>query len=122
MAVLRRKCDQIVEKLGLSYSNTRELNNIIDKKLPGRPPFKCREVVVDGQAFDVYFRDVIACVHGLFGDPEFSQHLKTAPERHYLDPDKTIRRFGEMHTANWWWSTQVHIIITLTDCLPESLS
>jgi Plavaka transposase len=90
MAVLRRKCDQIVKKLGLSYSNTRELNNIIDKKLPGCPPFKCQEVVVDGQVFDIYFRDVIACVHGLFGDPEFSQHLKTAPECHYLDPDKTI--------------------------------
>lgn len=119
--MLRRKFDQIVEKLGLSYSNTRELNIIIDRKLPSRPPFKCREVVVDGQAFDVYFRDVMACVRGLFGDPEFSQHLKTAPERHYLDRNKTIRRYGEMHTGNWWWSTQVYIMILLANSFTESL-
>ena len=57
----------------------------------------------------------MACVHGLFGDPEFSQHLKTAPEHHYLDPNKTIRRYGEMHTGNWWWSTQVYIMILLAN-------
>ncbi|KAF8219342.1 hypothetical protein L208DRAFT_1225163, partial [Tricholoma matsutake] len=33
------KIPGIVEKLGLSYSNAQELNNIIDKKLPGCPPF-----------------------------------------------------------------------------------
>jgi hypothetical protein len=57
-----------------------ELNRIIDDKLPGRPPFQCHEVIVEGQAFEVYYRDVKACIQALFSDPEFAEHLKFRPE------------------------------------------
>lgn len=105
-----------MEKLGLSYSNTRELNGIIDSKLPSRPVFKCREVIIDDKPYDVYFRDILACIRMLFGDLEFSRHLKTAPEQHYLDADKAKRRYSEMYTGNWWWTTQVCIVVSSIKC------
>ena len=51
----------MAEKLGLSYKNMRELNKIIDDELPGRPRFRREEIVIAGEAFDIYFRDVIEC-------------------------------------------------------------
>lgn len=98
----------MTEALGLSYKNSAELNQIIDDDLPsGRPVFKRQEIVVGGEAFDVYFRPIMDCVRALYGDPEFAQDLVFAPERHYADPDKTIRLYHDLHTAEWWWKTQV---------------
>jgi hypothetical protein len=102
------KIEGVKEALGLSYSNSQELNQLIDSKLPiYRPRFKHREVVVAGEAFDVHFRDIIECIKALFGDPEMAQYLILAPERHYIDEDKTIRCYHDMHTGKWWWNTQV---------------
>ncbi|KAH8983326.1 hypothetical protein EDB86DRAFT_2811652 [Lactarius hatsudake] len=66
--------------LGLSYCNTRELNHIIDKELPGLPKFKCKEIHLGGGSHDFYFRDIIPCIHMLFGDPAFAGRLILAPE------------------------------------------
>ncbi|KAH7903443.1 hypothetical protein BJ138DRAFT_974905, partial [Hygrophoropsis aurantiaca] len=76
--------DGLTDALGLSYKNSQELNAIIDKEIPARRPrFQRKEVVVCGEAFDVYFRDIIECVKALYGDPEFSEYLVFLPERHY---------------------------------------
>ncbi|KII90428.1 hypothetical protein PLICRDRAFT_532137, partial [Plicaturopsis crispa FD-325 SS-3] len=96
----------IRKKLDLSYKNSRELNKIIDEQLPTRPRFERHEVVVDGEPFEMYCRDVIACVRDLYGDPEFAPYLVFVPERHYADKDKTIRMYHDMYTGKWWWSTQ----------------
>ncbi|KAG1845132.1 hypothetical protein DFJ58DRAFT_664447, partial [Suillus subalutaceus] len=81
----------IHDALGLSYQNTRELNQIIDQHLPcRRPHFKHEEIIVTDEAFDVYSRNVMECVKALYSDPEFSQHLNYAPKCHYVDADKTI--------------------------------
>ncbi|KAJ6527827.1 hypothetical protein B0H19DRAFT_969493 [Mycena capillaripes] len=97
----------VPQALGLSYKNSRELNQIIDQKLPtGRPTFKRQEIVVGGEAFDVYFRPIIGCVKALYGDPEFAEELVFMPERHYADADKLTRLYDDMHTAEWWWRTQ----------------
>ncbi|KAJ6497170.1 hypothetical protein C8R47DRAFT_972715 [Mycena vitilis] len=99
--------DGVPEALGLSYKNSRELNQIIDKQLPeGRPTFTRQEVVVGDEAFDVYFRPIVDCLKALYGDPEFAQDLVFMPERHYSDADKTVRFYDDMHTAEWWWRTQ----------------
>jgi hypothetical protein len=98
---------QIQDRLQLSYKNSRELNKIIDTKLPGRPRFICEEVTVAGCTYEIYRRDIIECIKALFGDPEFAQHLIFAPERHYTDRSKTVRVYHEMHTGDWWWKTQV---------------
>jgi hypothetical protein len=98
---------QLHDALGLSYRNSRELNQIIDQELPcRRPRFKHEEIIVANEAFDVYSRDIMECVKALYSDPDFSQHLLHAPERHYVDSDKTVRMYHDLHTGKWWWSTQ----------------
>ncbi|KAG1747497.1 hypothetical protein EDD22DRAFT_851095 [Suillus occidentalis] len=85
--------DNVHDRLGLLYKNSRELNNIIDKKLPiTRPQFRRQEVVIAGEAFDVYFRDVVECV-----------------KVHYADKDKTMWLYHDMHTGKWWWHTQKQV-------------
>lgn len=85
-----------------------ELNKIIDDKIPSkRPAFKRYEAEVAGEAFEIYMRDVMECIKALYGDPEHAQYLCFAPEQHYADADKTQRLYHDMHTGQWWWSTQV---------------
>lgn len=98
---------QVSERLGLSFKNSKELNNIIDNNLPGCPRFERHEVLVGNEVCEVYFRDVIACIKALFGDPDFAPYLVFAPEKHYVDESKTMRMYHDMHTGKWWWSTQV---------------
>ena len=98
---------KLVGKLGLSYRNINELNKIIDKVLPGRPTFKCKELIIDGQRHELYYREIIPCIRSLYGDPRLVHDLVFAPERHYTDETRTCRVFNEMHTGNWWWSVQV---------------
>lgn len=65
---------------------------------------------------EVYFRDVIACLRALFGDPDFASVLVFAPEKHYTDELRKERLYHDMQTGRWWWSTQVRslkLIITL---------
>ncbi|KAJ6479726.1 hypothetical protein C8R45DRAFT_1054433 [Mycena sanguinolenta] len=94
------------EALGLSYGNSVQLNQIIDEKLPGRPKFVRSEVIVNGEAFHLYSRDILECVRALWGDSDFAPYLFVAPERHYIDKDRTICMYHNMHTGKWWWSTQ----------------
>ncbi|KAF8810314.1 hypothetical protein BYT27DRAFT_7209578 [Phlegmacium glaucopus] len=96
----------VVEKLGLSFRNSVELNKIIDMKLPGRPAFQRHSVEVGGEMFDVYFRDILACVKALYSDPEFAPYLLNAPERHFTDEACGTRMYHDMNTGEWWWSTQ----------------
>ncbi|KAG2345891.1 hypothetical protein BDR05DRAFT_1012129 [Suillus weaverae] len=98
--------DNVSERLGLSYKNSRELNMLIDKELPTRPKFRREQIVVAGEAFDIFYRDVIECIKALYGDPDFADFLVFSPERHYTDDDETVRLFSDMHTGKWWWNTQ----------------
>ncbi|KAH6906003.1 hypothetical protein BKA70DRAFT_1498918 [Coprinopsis sp. MPI-PUGE-AT-0042] len=94
------------EALGLSFKTTSELNSIIDVKLPARPQFTRREVVIGGEAFEMYSRDIIECIQALWANPDFTSVLAVEPERQYADQDQTIRIVHDMHTGKWWWSTQ----------------
>ncbi|KAG2050313.1 hypothetical protein BDR06DRAFT_1065146 [Suillus hirtellus] len=96
----------VSECLDLSYKNSRELNVIIDKQLPGRPTFRREQIIVAGEAFDIYYRDVLECIKALYGDPDFADYLVFAPERHYTDDDETVQLYSDMHTGKWWWNTQ----------------
>lgn len=100
---------QLQEKLGLSYKNSRELNKIVDSLPASRPRFKREEITVAGETYEIYFRDVLDCLRALFSDPEFAPHLVFLPERHYADPDHTVRLFHDMHTGRWWWGVQVRL-------------
>lgn len=99
-----------MEALGISYRTSQELNAIIDTCLPSsRPRFQRREIVVAGESFDVYFRDIIECIRALFGDPEFAPYLVFLPERHFADPQHEVPVYFDMHTGKWWWDMQVCI-------------
>ena len=100
----------VQEALGLGYKNSKELNHIIDTSLPGRPQFRCKQVVVAGESFELYYRPVLDCIRWIFGDPNFAGLLVFIPERHYSDKDNTERLYHDMHTGKWWWDTQVGFI------------
>lgn len=53
----------------------------------GRPPFERHEIVVVGQAFEVYYRNVLSCIKALFGDLEFTSNLLLVPECYFTDSD-----------------------------------
>ncbi|KAJ3752644.1 hypothetical protein EV360DRAFT_54847 [Lentinula raphanica] len=93
--------------LGLSYRNSLELNQLIDEQLPSRrPSFSRTEVVVGGEAFDLYTRPILDCIRALYGNPEHSQYLCFTPERHYTDANRTMRLYHDLNTGRWWWDTQ----------------
>ncbi|KAG0698877.1 hypothetical protein DFH29DRAFT_1016884 [Suillus ampliporus] len=68
--------------------------------------FKCEQIIAAGEAFDVFYRDIIECIKALYSNPDFANFLVFAPERHYTDEDHTVRLFHYMHTGQWWWDTQ----------------
>jgi hypothetical protein len=113
----------IHEQLDLSYKNSRELNKIIDKQLPSHPKFRCEQIVIAGEAFDIFYRDVIECVKALYGDPDFANFSVFALEHHYADKEQTVWLYYDMHTGKWWWDTQVSLYfedfcsLKLTDVL-----
>ncbi|TBU36604.1 hypothetical protein BD309DRAFT_995537 [Dichomitus squalens] len=98
---------EVAERLALLFKNSRGMNAIIDKKIPpARPIFECHEIIVAGEAFEVFYRDILACIQTLFGDPAFAPILLLRPERHYTDEDQTVRVYFDMNTGKWWWATQ----------------
>ncbi|KAG1902405.1 uncharacterized protein F5891DRAFT_1127689 [Suillus fuscotomentosus] len=86
--------------------NSKELDKIIDNNLPGRLKFKREQIIVAGEAFNVFYRDISKCIKVLYSDPDFTGFLVFAPERHYADEDQTVQLFHDMHTGQWWWDTQ----------------
>ncbi|KAJ3731721.1 hypothetical protein DFJ43DRAFT_998395 [Lentinula guzmanii] len=99
--------DGLYESLGLSYRTSAELNCIIDNQLPAqRPSFSRQEVVVAGEAFDLFKRPILDCIRSLYSSPNFAPYLCVSPERHYTDANKVNRLYHDMYTGKWWWSTQ----------------
>ena len=101
---------KVVERLELSFRTAAQLNKIIDETLPGRPTFRRHELIVGGEVCEVFYRDVIECIRGIFGDPTFTPYLIVAPEKHYtcgVGQGGTARMYHDLHTGKWWWATQV---------------
>lgn len=101
--------NRYAKSLGSPTINSNELNSIIDNKLPsGRPQFQQQEVVIQGEVFEVYFQDILQCVKVLYGDAEFAPYLKfDLREHHFEDESCDNQIYHDMHTGEWWWSTQV---------------
>jgi hypothetical protein len=98
---------------GLSYNTVKKLNGIIDTKLPGRAPFRCKTVEIGGKHLEFHFRDVLESLRLLYGDPQFKHDLAFAPERRYTSPERTCRIYDEMNTGDWWRIVQVRRVCTL---------
>ena len=77
------------------------------------------EVMVDGEAFDVWHRDILECIQSLIGDPEFVGKLQLAPERHYTDKDRLNRVYSDVYTGKWWWKIQVCVCVSILSATPN---
>ncbi|KAF8259177.1 hypothetical protein EI94DRAFT_1780739 [Lactarius quietus] len=93
---------EVVEKLGLSYSTSKELNTIIDSVLPSPPPFQCMNLSVGGEELEFHYHEIIP-------NPEFAWNLIYAPEWHYTNAEQTCCVYNEMHTSDWWWFIQMSL-------------
>jgi hypothetical protein len=102
---------QVPVALGLSYRSVKGLNDFIDHRLPGRPPFYCKVLDIGHERLEFYYRDALECIRSLFGDPQYAQDLVFAPERHYTDHERKTRVYHEMYTCDWWWSIQVRNLL-----------
>ncbi|KAI9433254.1 hypothetical protein H4582DRAFT_2061067 [Lactarius indigo] len=49
------------------------------------------------------------CIRALFGDPDLAPYLIFAPEKHYIDDERTEQMYHDMHTGSWWWTTQAAV-------------
>ena len=107
LIILLLTCLKLADKLALSYRTVKQLNDLINNHLPGRPPFQHKELIIGGEHLEFHCWDILECIRSLYGDPQFAQDLVFVPERHYTGPDRTCCIYSEMHTGNWWWKAQV---------------
>ena len=94
--------------------------DIVDA-LPGGVEWQCEEFQLKGGLLDaegnflteeleIWYRDPVACVKELMGNPMFRDVLTYTPTREWLDEEGTEEVIGEMSSARWWWELQVRII------------
>ncbi|KIO19238.1 hypothetical protein M407DRAFT_51818, partial [Tulasnella calospora MUT 4182] len=101
----------VVEALGLSWRNARQLNQIIDHELPNVASWLRLEFKVEGtdRPIECFYRDPMECIESLYANPTWAEVLHVAPERQYTDAAKSTRVYNEMNTGNWWWRQQVSL-------------
>jgi Plavaka transposase len=78
----------------------KELNKMIDDKLPGCPPFQCKKVTFNKECLQFYYRDIMQCIWVIYGDPQFAPELMFAPEWHFTNHEHIFCIYNEMNTAN----------------------
>lgn len=61
----------------------------------------------DEHASTFYYRDIVDCVEYLVAQPAYREDIVYAPVREY--DESGGRLYSEMHTADWWWETQVRV-------------
>lgn len=87
-------------------------------KLPGGVEWMCDPLTItgdrkgkDGKALtedlELWLRDPVDAVKDLIGNPALREHMTYAPQKLFEDMAKEARVWEEMHTADWWWETQV---------------
>jgi hypothetical protein len=95
------------------------MNAIIDRTLPGRPPWQCTAIFSGKERHELYHRDIIPCIRSLFGDLSFMHDLVFAPVRIYTTSERKCHVYNEIHTGDWWWAVQVrnktYYSVTLTN-------
>ncbi|KAA1479326.1 hypothetical protein DENSPDRAFT_862008 [Dentipellis sp. KUC8613] len=100
----------LVDKLDLSYQNSRALNQIVDE-LPGNPPWLESSFTVSHEdtgsvTHKLRFRDPLKCIESLYGKVDFVNHMSFGPVKDFCDEERSQQMYGEMNTGSWWWETQ----------------
>jgi len=52
-------------------------------------------------------RDIIKSMRWLMRQPAYAKHLIYTPQHCFNSDTPPKRLYTEMHTADWWWETQV---------------
>jgi hypothetical protein len=52
-------------------------------------------------------RDIIKSMRWLMRQPAYAKHFIYPPQRCFNSDTPRNRLYTEMHTADWWWETQV---------------
>jgi hypothetical protein len=61
----------------------------------------------DDRSSTFFYRDIVHCVEYLLAQPAYRDDIVYAPVREYDGSGE--RLYSEMHTADWWWETQVRV-------------
>jgi hypothetical protein len=81
----------------------RALLNNMDDSL-GPESWRQGEVILSGTKTPFYYRDPVDCIKYLIRQRAYRSNMVFSPERLYEGEE---RQYGELHTADWWWDTQV---------------
>ncbi|KAL0954394.1 hypothetical protein HGRIS_003378 [Hohenbuehelia grisea] len=99
----------VVDKLGLSFKNVRELWKTLEE-LPERSGKWQAKVLTypdrPDEKFVIRFRNPIEMIKSLWGDPSLADNLVHAPSKVFTDRTRTKRVFSEMWTGTWWNTLQ----------------
>ena len=57
------------------------------------------------QSTTFYYCNIVSCVRYLIRQVAYKEHIVYAPIREYDSNGDQL--YTEMHTADWWWETQV---------------
>ena len=99
-----------MEKLGLSYNNSRSLHQVLDNIPDQAGTWQTQYLTFKdhpNQTFIIRHRNIIQSIASLWGDPEHAKHLVYAPRKIFTDSHKTNHIFSEMWTGKWWHAIQV---------------
>ena len=86
----------------------RALLNSMDNSL-GPETWKAADVTLSGANVPFFYRNPLACVEYLMWQRAYQSDIVFAPERLY---EGNERQYGELHTADWWWETQVRTCLS----------
>ncbi len=101
---------KVVEKLGVSYHNTRSLHQKVDSMPDRAGDWITRKLSFKdspNEEFTIRYRDPIKAIQSIWEDPSNADHLVYAPKKVFSDASKTNRIFNEMWTGKWWHGIQV---------------
>lgn len=95
----------------MSYTGSSGLDKKIDTLPTFCPKFRQEKVTVEGETFEVFYRNILECIAEIYGRHALAPHLKFRPERHYVDADMTTRIYSDVFTGKWWWEVQVSMVV-----------
>ena len=109
-------CSQVVEKLGLTYKDVRELLVKVDS-IPDRATWKLASLAFPDRPDEkhlVRFQDILEAIKALLGNPSYAKHIVYRPKRVFTDHSRTSRIYTEMWTGQWWNAVQVPVSSSIT--------
>ena len=65
------------------------------------------------QDYELWSRNPLEVIQGLFSNPLFKDDMVYGPEKRFSDDGG--RLYSEIYCSDWWWSTQV--LVFLSDVL-----